>query len=242
MCSGVGMKVELVSAEDQKQRAGEHAARLVEDGMTIGLGSGSTALAFVRALGTRVAEGLSIRAVSSSVLTSHLALAVGIELIDLEGRLDLAVDGADVIERGTLCAVKGLGGALTREKLVALASDRFVLVGDASKVVERLSDSQPHIPVPVEIIPFGWKLTLQRLSLLGEPRLREVDGKPYVTDNGNLILDLYGVEYAQLPDLANAIKEMTGTVEHGLFLDMAALAIVAGEDGVEELTVDETCV
>lgn len=205
--------------------------------MTIGLGSGSTALAFVHALGERIQTGLNVRAVSSSDRTSREALKVGIELVDLEGRLDLAVDGADVIERGTLCAIKGLGGALTREKLVALAAERFVLVGDASKVVDSLSESQPRVPVPVEVVPFGWKLTNERLQLLGEPVLRRQNGSPVITDNGNLILDLFNTDYAQLPDLASAIKEISGVVEHGLFLNMAALAIVAREVGVEELRV-----
>lgn len=226
-----------VPAEEQKQRAGAHAAQLVEDGMTIGLGSGSTAIAFVRSLGERIQAGLRVRAVSSSDVTSQEALRAGIELVDLEGPLDLAVDGADVIERGTLCAIKGLGGALTREKLVVLAAERFVLIGDATKVLDSLSESQPRLPVPVEVIPFGWKLTAERLQLLGEPVLREKDGSPVITDNGNLILDLFGADYRQISDLASAIKEITGVVEHGLFLNMAALAIVASEGTVEELTV-----
>jgi ribose 5-phosphate isomerase A len=226
-----------VAAEEQKQRAGARAAELVEDGMTIGLGSGSTALAFVQALGERVTGGLSVRAVSSSVKTSQAALQSGIELIKLQGRLDLAVDGADIIERGSLCAIKGLGGALTREKLVALAADRFILVGDGSKVVNQLKDSQPDLPVPIEVVPFGWELTRNRLQLHGDPRLRTDGDKPYITDNGNLILDVYGMDYSLLPDLTRAIKEITGVVEHGLFLNMAALAIVAGDNHIEELRV-----
>lgn len=226
-----------VVAEGQKQRAGARAAELVEDGMVIGLGSGSTALAFVRALGERIATGLSITAVSSSVRTSQVALEVGIELIDLQGRLDLAVDGADIIERGSLCAIKGLGGALTREKLVALAADRFILVGDGSKVVDQLAESQPGLPVPVEVVPFGWELTRERLQLHGEPRLRMDGDNPFITDNGNLILDVHGMNYDLLPDLARAIKEITGVVEHGLFLNMAAMAIIAGDGHIEELVV-----
>ena len=225
-------------SDELKRQAGERAAMLVEDGMTIGLGSGSTALAFVRALGQRVAEGLRVRAVSSSERTSAAAAAVGIELIDLVGRLDLAVDGADVIERGSLHAIKGLGGALTREKLVALATDRFVLIGDSSKVAEHLRESQPRIPIPVEVVPFGWKLTQERLGRMGDPVLREDDGTPFVTDNGNLVLDLYGADVDQPEQLAVTLKEMTGVVEHGLFLNMAALAIVAGQGGIEELTVE----
>lgn len=229
------MKVVSVSADEQKRRAGERAALLVEDGMRVGLGSGTTALAFVRALGERVHSGLWLQAVSSSVLTSRLAHDVGIDVIKFEGRLDLAIDGADAIETGTLCAIKGLGGALTREKLVALAADQFVLVGDSSKVFDRLADSQPRIPVPVEIVPFGWRLTREQLGLLGEPVLRERDGEPFISDNGNLIIDLYSADYTRLADLACAIKEITGVVEHGLFLHMASSAIIASDNGVEDL-------
>ncbi|CAN5129872.1 ribose-5-phosphate isomerase RpiA [soil metagenome] len=226
-----------MTAEEQKQQAGERAALLVEDGMIVGLGSGTTSMAFVRALGKRISSGLRMRAVSSSVLTSRVAHAAGIELIELESRLDLAIDGADAIELGSLRAIKGLGGALTREKLVAVAADQFVLVGDAGKVFSRLADSQPRVPIPVEVLPFGWQLTCSRLGLLGEPVLRMFDEKPFITDNGNLILDLYAADYGQIPDLANAIKEITGVIEHGLFLNMASRAIVAGHDGVEELVV-----
>lgn len=232
---GNSKKVVSVSADEQKRRAGERAALLVEDGMTIGLGSGTTSLAFVRALGERVRAGLQVRAVSSSELTNRLAHNVGIDVIEFEGRLDLAIDGADAIEAGTLCAIKGLGGALTREKLVALAADQFVLIGDASKVFERLSDSRPRIPVPVEVVPFGWRLTCEQLGLLGDPLLRERDGEPFITDNGNLIIDLYSADYTHVTDLACAIKEITGVVEHGLFLNMAARAIIAGDNGVEDL-------
>ncbi len=229
------MKVGILAAEEQKQQAGYRAALLVEDGMTIGLGSGSTALAFVRALGERIQSGLRVRAVATSSQTSQVAREVGIELIELETCLDLAVDGADAIERGTLNAIKGLGGALTREKLVALAARKFVLVGDASKVFDHLSESQPRIPIPVEVLPFGWQLTRRRLSLLGDPVLRLVEDAPFITDNGNLILDLYSADFGDVAGLARVIKEITGVVEHGLFLNMASLAIIAGPDSVEEL-------
>lgn len=230
-------KVESVTTKAWKQQAGERAALLVEDGMIVGLGSGTTALAFVRALGVRVESGLRIHAVSSSEATTHAALAAGIELIDFDARVDLAIDGADAIERGSLSAIKGLGGALTREKLVALAADQFVLVGDTSKVFGQLSESQPHIPIPVEALPFGWQLTRRRLSSLGDPVLRLFDEQPFVTDNGNLILDLYSADFRRVPDLAAGIKSITGVVEHGLFLNLASLAIIAGEDGLEEMVV-----
>lgn len=208
--------------------------------MAVGLGSGSTALAFVEALGQRVKEGLRLTAVSSSETTTRAAITAGLQLTDLTGRLDIVVDGADVIERGSLDAIKGLGGALTREKLLALAADRFVLIADNTKMASTLSDSQPQIPVPVEVVPFGWELTRERLCLHGEPRLRTANGEPFITDNGNLILDVYSIDYEQLSEVARAIKGITGVVEHGLFLNMAALAIIGTSEGVEELEVTAT--
>jgi ribose 5-phosphate isomerase A len=220
-----------------KRLAAERAAELVEDGMTVGLGSGSTSELFVRALGERIADGLRINGVASSRRTEAVAAEVGLPLVDLTAPIDLAVDGADAIERGTLNAVKGLGGALTREKLVALAAHRFILVGDRSKLVDRLADRQTTLPVPVEVLAFGWKLTSKRLETLGGPILRERDGKPLITDNGNLILDLYLPPLDRPADLSAALHAIPGVVEHGLFLNLASLAIVAGPEHVEVLTV-----
>lgn len=223
--------------EQLKREAGKRAADLVEGGMVIGLGSGTTAREFVRYLGKRVHAGLTVTAVASSSTTADLAREVGIALSDHEEPLDLAVDGADAVERDSLAAIKGLGGALVREKLIAQAAVRFVLVVDDSKVYSHLSDSQPDIPVPVEVLPFGWKLTHQRLSHLGNPVLREKDGDPFVTDNGNYILDLYGCEYRELAGLANQIKIISGVIDHGLFCNLATEAIVAGEHGIEVLQI-----
>lgn len=227
-----------MGVEQQKQRAGERAAWLVENGATVGLGSGSTALEFVRALGRRVQNGLEVRAVASSRRTARAARARGIPLIDLDGKLDVVVDGADAIERGTLHAIKGLGGSLTREKLTAEAGLRFVLIADHRKIVDDLAESRDRVPVPVEVVPFGWELTRERLSRFGDPILRQASNKPYMTDNGNLILDLFGADYACLAELGDAIKTTTGVVEHGLFLGMAGEAIIAWDDRVEELTVE----
>lgn len=222
--------------EQQKQRVGELAALLVEDGMQVGLGSGSTALEFVRALGKRIADGLNIQAVASSVRTAQEANACNIPLIEFTGELDIVVDGADAIERGTLHAIKGLGGAHTREKLVAIATSRLVLIADHRKIVDRLSDSQPAIPVPVEVVAFGWQHTRNHLSRFGNPVLREVDGQPFVTDNGGLILDLFGADYTDIQARADSLKATTGVIDHGLFLGMASEAIIAWEDRIEELT------
>lgn len=222
--------------DQQKRLAGQHAATLVEDGLRVGLGSGTTAREFVRALGERVVGGLRVRGVASSFRTAQLAREVGIPLDDHDGPLDLAVDGADAVERETLAAIKGLGGSLTREKLVAQAANRFILICDESKLHRRLADSQPEIPIPVEVLPFGWKLTLMRLSVLGNPILRELEENPFVTDNGNFILDLYGSDLEDAVHLASRIKACSGVVDHGLFLNMATEAIIAGPEGIQTLT------
>jgi ribose 5-phosphate isomerase A len=223
---------------EQKRLAAEHAAGFVTDGMTIGLGSGSTAEMFVRALAPRVATGLRLRCVASSARTATLARGLGLSVGDLDGPLDLAVDGADAIERTSLHAIKGLGGALTREKLVAQAAARFMLVGDDSKLVERLSD-RLDLPVPVEILLFGWRLTLWRLAALGDPAIRQRQGEPFITDHGNLVADLYRADLRDPAALATTLTLMPGVVEHGLFLSLATCAVVAGTDGVLELTADD---
>jgi ribose 5-phosphate isomerase A len=223
------------SGEDQKRRAAEQAATLVEDGMTIGLGSGTTAEQFVRAIAPRVAEGLRLRCVATSSRTERLAAELGIALVDLDDELDLAIDGADVVERGTLHAIKGRGGALTREKIVALAARRFIIVGDSSKVVDTLADALPVMQVPVEVLPFGWQMTRRRLAALGDPILREREGAPFVTDNGNLVVDLYNAPLDRPADLSTAISAIPGVVEHGLFIDVATTALIGEPDGVVEL-------
>lgn len=226
----------MSDAQDEYKRlAGHRAAELVEDGMVIGLGSGTTAEQFVRAVGERIAAGLTVSGVASSARSARIAAEVGLRLVDLTGRIDLAVDGADAIERRTLAAIKGLGGALTREKLVALSTSRFVLVGDAGKLVDRLMDALPVTPVPIEVLTFGWSVTRSRLSTLGEPMLRVREGEPYVTDNGNYILDLYQPDLSDPERLERALHLVPGVIEHGLFLGLASSAIVAGAEGIVEL-------
>jgi ribose 5-phosphate isomerase A len=219
-----------------KHRAAERAATLVEDGMLLGLGSGTTSEMFVRALGERVAGGLRLRAVASSSRTQRLAQEMGITLVDLTTPLDLAVDGADAVEVGTLTAIKGRGGALTREKLVAGAASRFVLILDPRKVVAKLSEAASTVPLPVEVLPFGWQMTRQRLTQFGDPILRERAGQPFVTDNGNLILDIHTPTLDAPDETAARIAGTLGVVDHGLFIDMASLAIVGSDDGVKEFT------
>lgn len=220
------------SSDDLKRCAAERAVELVEDGMTLGLGSGTTAEWFVRSLAPRVAGGMRLRCVATSGRTERLASELGIPLVEFNSEIDLAVDGADAIERGSLAAIKGRGGALTREKIVALASRTFVIICDDSKVVDRLNERSPVLPVPVEVLQFGWRLTRLRLAALAEPVLRERDGGPFITDNGNYVLDLYNAPLDRASDLAAAISGVPGVVEHGLFLDIAKLAYVGAADGV----------
>lgn len=226
----------MTDARDEYKRvAAWRAAELVEEGMVIGLGSGTTAEQFVRAVGNRMAQGLRVTAVASSQRSARLAQEVGLPVVDLTGSVNLAVDGADAIERGSLAAIKGLGGALTREKLIAQNAERFVLVGDDGKLVERLADALPATPVPVEVLTFGWPATRSRLSVLGEPVLRTRAGEPFITDNGNVILDLFAPDLSDPVRLGTLLDGVPGVVEHGLFLNLAVLAIVAGPAGVVEL-------
>ena len=224
----------------QKQRAAERAVALVEDGMRLGLGSGTTAELFVQALASRVHDGLRVSMVSSSQRTQRLALKLGLTVVELDGPTDLAIDGADAVEIDTLAAIKGRGGALTREKLVAVSARQFVLVADASKVVLKLSAVQDTIPVPVEVLPFGWQTTARRLERIGQPMLRTRDGRPFVTDNGNLIVDLQVRTLDDPATTACDIATTVGVVEHGLFLNMAGLALVGTDEGVDELFLEQS--
>ncbi len=221
-----------MSANDAAKRAAaEAAAALVEDGMRVGLGSGSTVRHLVLALGARVREGLRIVAVPSSEATAALAREQGIPLVELDAALDLDIDGADEVETGTLRLIKGLGGALLREKIVAEASRRFVVVADTAKVVTVLGEKAP---LPVEVVRFGHAATARRLAELGgAPVLRPgPDGAPFVTDGGNLIYDCAG--FAPIRDpftLQRQVRAIAGAVETGLFIDRAEQAIIGAADG-----------
>lgn len=218
---------------DSKQRAGTRAAEFVEDGMTVGLGTGSTAYWLVERLGQRVREGLHVRCIPTSRRTEEQALALGIPLISFSDvqQLDLAIDGADEIGP-SLALIKGGGGALLREKLVARAARRFVVIADASKRVETLG----QFPLPVEVVPFAWEVTARGVAEVtnAEPLLRRDDrAEIYLTDNGNYILDCRCREIRDPERTERALKLLTGVVECGLFVNMADLAIVATGDAVE---------
>lgn len=223
--------MQLSEQAELKRAAAEKALELVRDGMLIGLGSGSTARYFTEGVGRLVAEGMKVRGVPSSRATAELAAANGIPIVfELIGQIDLTVDGADEVDRN-LNLIKGRGGALFREKVVAAASKRFVIVVDASKVVPQLGVGV----VPVEVLPFLWRTTAERVAALGTGlTVRGGEETPYITDNGNMILDLMiqgGI--ADVAALASAIKNTTGVVEHGLFIGMTDTCIVAGPDGAE---------
>ncbi len=224
------------SARDQaKEKAARRALEFVEDGMAVGLGSGTTATFFIEELGERVKEGLRIRAIASSRASEELARTLGIEICDFDrcARLDVTVDGADEVGPG-LALIKGGGGALLREKIVASASERFIIVADSLKVVPVLG----KFPLPVEVIPMASPLVSRRLMTFGlEPELRrDGDGTPFVTDEGNLILDCRCGEILDPEDLAASLRGVVGLVEHGLFLGMANLALIADDEGVQEMT------
>ena len=218
-------------ADDLKRAAAEKALELVQEGMLLGLGSGSTSRLFVEGVGGLVASGMKVRGVPTSRSTAELAASLGIPIVtELVGQIDLAVDGADEVDPA-LNLIKGRGGALFREKLVAAASKRFVVVVDESKMVKQLGEGV----LPVEVLPFLWRSTAERLTALGLSLvIRGGEETPYVTDNGNVILDLTVAEGIKNPaELALELKQVTGVVEHGLFVGMTDTVIVAGPDGLK---------
>jgi len=216
-----------------KRVAALHAVEYVRDGMKVGLGTGSTAALAVEALGQRVRQGLQIVGVPTSERTAALARQLSIPLATLEEhpQLDITVDGADEVDLASLDVIKGLGGALLREKIVALASKLEVLVVDESKVVKRLGE---HTPVPVEVVQFGWSETAAALRSLGcDPQRRNTkEGGPYITDGGNYLLDCHFGAIDDPPLLATRIKAITGVVEHGLFIGIAHRVVIASQGGV----------
>jgi ribose 5-phosphate isomerase A len=216
-------------SEEFKRTAAETALELVQDGMLLGLGSGSTSKYFTEGVGRLVAGGMKLRCVPSSRATAELAAELGIPIVqELVGAIDLAVDGADEVDPG-LDLIKGRGGALFREKLVAEAAKRFVVIVDDTKLVKQLGVAE----LPVEVLPFLWRTTAERLTALGASlTLRGGEESPYITDNGNLILNLVvdgGIKDAAA--FADALKRTTGVVEHGLFIGLTDTVIVAGPQG-----------
>src|SRR5438876_7469742 len=224
------MTIEQAEVEAQKKAVADRAVELVRPGTVVGLGTGSTARYFIAGLADRVRAGLEVQAVATSMESRRLAEEGRIPITEqIDGSLDLAVDGADEIDPSVNC-LKGRGGALLREKIVAHASRRFVVIADETKLVGRLGRG----PVPIEVLPFLWEATSRSIeSLGGRPQLRMALGGPFTTDNGNLVLDTsFGTVDAALGVALHAIP---GVIEHGLFFGMARAAIVGSGTGLRVL-------
>lgn len=220
-----------------KRRAAQWAAAQVQDGMAVGLGSGSTSALVIDEIGRRVRDGLHIVGIATSIQSHRQADSLGIPLTDFarQPRLDLTIDGADEVQRGTLHLIKGHGGALLREKIVAMASSRMLVAVDRRKIVDCLGSV---FTVPVEIVPFGWETTQRRLFDQGfqSELRRNDDGEPYVTDGQHFILHCNLIESGLSPEqAADSLKHTTGVVEHGLFLGIASEVVIGSEDGLEFL-------
>ncbi|MBN8187345.1 ribose-5-phosphate isomerase RpiA [Salipiger thiooxidans] len=235
------MTGELSPIDKAKFVAAKRAAEFVEDGMRVGLGTGSTAAWLVRCLGEKVREeGLKFRGVPTSTRTAELAREVGIEVITLdEARwLDLTIDGADEFD-GELSLIKGGGGALLQEKIVATASDQMVVIADAAKEVETLG----AFPLPVEVIPFGWTASqalieeaLVSMDVMGRQITLRMDGDAaYRTDEGNFILDLHLTRIGNPRQLALILNQIPGVVENGLFIDICDRVVIGYGDGRVEV-------
>ncbi|MEK7729674.1 MAG: ribose-5-phosphate isomerase RpiA [candidate division KSB1 bacterium] len=219
-----------LSTDDQKRNAAAVAVEYVQNKMLVGLGSGSTAEHALRFLSERIKQGLRITGVPSSLATAKLARRLKIPLVTDEAafkKIDVTIDGADEVD-AQFNLIKGGGGALTREKIVASRSDRVIIIVDENKLVPQLG----KFPLPVEVLPFGWQSTAALLKALGaRVALREKEGKPFRTDNGNFILDCKFRSIADPATLAAQIKALTGVVEVGLFIGLADLIIVGKKDG-----------
>ena len=223
-----------MSADDDKMLAARAAVELVTDGMALGLGTGSTAVFAVQLLGERVRDGLKIQGVPTSESTEKLAKSVGIPIVTLAQcpRLDLDIDGADEVDPN-LCLIKGGGGALLREKIVAFASRRVVIIVDEKKLVDKLG----RFHVPIEVIPFACGSIQETIIEMGaNSTVRERDGRVFQTDENNLILDCDFGLIADPRSLARKLSLIPGVVEHGLFIDMVERVIIGSNGNVKTLT------
>jgi ribose 5-phosphate isomerase A len=226
----------MIAVEELKRQAGDRAADFIQDGMVIGLGSGSTARYATLCIGQKLRSGAlrDIVGIPTSEETAALARAEGIPLTTLEqhGQLDVTIDGADEVDPD-FNVIKGLGGFLLREKIVAYATRFEVMVVDESKMVDLLGTKSP---VPVEVIRFGWRNTQAALERTGaRPVLRQANGEPYITDEGNYIVDCHYAGIANPHELSTRIQAIPGVVETGLFLGMVHCVVVAATDGIRVL-------
>jgi ribose 5-phosphate isomerase A len=225
----------MENVDNAKELAAQRSLEFIENNMVVGLGSGSTATHFIKLLGERVKNGLRVRGIASSQASTKLAESLSIPIIDFHqvSEIDVTIDGADEVGP-KLVLIKGGGGALLREKIVASASRKFVVVADSRKCVRQLG----AFPLPVEVIPMASPLVMKKLSDLDlHPSVRKMqDGSEYITDEGNLILDCKCGVIAHPEELAASIRAIIGVVEHGLFLNMANRVIIASDTKIFELT------
>lgn len=233
-----------MSQDDQKKRAAEAAATYVKNGMVLGLGTGSTAAHLVRCIGARAREGLMVRAIPTSEITRRQALAEGIELVepDESTRIDLVIDGADEIDSDRNL-IKGGGGALLREKIIAAAGAQMIVIADAGKQVAQLG----AFALPVEVDRFAWPLSVQAIrsvlaaqrlegaTLALRPGLREDGGGVFLSDGGNYIVDIHCGRIEAASQLDSALRAIPGVVETGLFVNLASIVILGTDDGVKVL-------
>lgn len=220
--------------DDLKKQASIAALEAIKDGMIVGLGTGSTATHFIRELGVRVQAGLRVHGIPTSEESRKLAVEVGIPLTTLREHpiIDVTVDGADEVSDG-LDLIKGLGGALVREKVVAHASKKVIIVVDETKLTGRLG---VKAPIPIEVVPFALEVARSQLILWGgEAKLREKEGKPFLSDNGNYILDWWHGPIDQPWALEKQIKGVTGIVDSGIFANVASQVIAATSAGIRKL-------
>jgi len=210
-------------ALNEKKEVGEKALEYVKDGMVVGLGTGSTVFYTITKLGQLVKQGLSIKGVPTSEQTKQLAIKLGIPLVSFNEieQIDVTIDGADEVDL-ELNLIKGGGGALLREKIIANAANNFIVVADSDKNVDTLGT----FPLPIEVVPFGYEMTVKHIRELGgSPKLRQMDGTPYLTDNGNYIIDSSFQKITHPGELEKNLNHIPGVVDNGLFVGMADIVI-----------------
>jgi ribose 5-phosphate isomerase A len=222
----------MAMLDEAKKRAAERAVEFIADGQIVGLGTGSTSRYAIEALGRRVGEGLRVQGVATSEATAQMARSLGVMVLDLNDvpAIDLAIDGADEVDED-FNMIKGGGGALTREKLVALASKKRIFIVDETKLVKRLGE---RWALPVEVLPFSWKHASSKIAQLGcEPQLRMAGTQPFETDNGNYILDCRFKGIAEPQKIEKRVKFISGVIECGLFIGIADVLVIGWPDRVE---------
>nr|WP_317853502.1 ribose-5-phosphate isomerase RpiA [Neobacillus sp. Marseille-Q6967] len=225
------MNALLNVTDERKKESGEKAAEFIQNGMVIGLGSGSTVYWMLKKLGELVKQGLEIKGIPTSIRTEGWAKEFNIPLTDFSQvqNLDLAIDGADEVDPN-FNLIKGGGGSLLREKLVDAQAKQLIIIVDESKMVKELG----KFPLPVEVVPFGWEVTAQRIAKLGgTPNLRKGDGKVFISNNGNYILDCEFHYISNPEELHNQLKLLLGLVETGLFIGMTDTVIIGCEGEVK---------